>query len=88
VILDKGPVRNFVRVADDQANAVAHAFAVPNPLAIGVTLGGLLLDLIAPRPKPRYGEVPSRAASRTPRREAEQHEGPPVASGSSVPSAV
>jgi hypothetical protein len=28
---------------------------VPNPLAIGVTFGGLLLDLIAPRPKPRAG---------------------------------
>jgi hypothetical protein len=28
---------------------------VPNPLAIGVTLGGLLLDVVAPRPKPRAG---------------------------------
>jgi len=28
-----------------------------NPLAIGVTLGGLLLDLVAPRPKPRAGLV-------------------------------
>jgi hypothetical protein len=26
-----------------------------NPLAIGVTLGGLLLDRVAPRPKPRAG---------------------------------
>jgi hypothetical protein len=26
-----------------------------NPLAIGVTLGGQLLDLFAPRPKPRAG---------------------------------
>jgi len=26
-----------------------------NPLAIGVTLGGLLLDVVAPRPKPRAG---------------------------------
>jgi hypothetical protein len=26
-----------------------------NPLAIGVTVGGLLLDAIAPRPKPRVG---------------------------------
>ncbi len=28
---------------------------MPNPLAIGVTLGGLLLDVVAPRPKPRAG---------------------------------
>ena len=26
-----------------------------NPLAIGVTLGGLLLDVVVPRPKPRIG---------------------------------
>ena len=26
---------------------------LPNPLAIGVTIGGLLLDIVAPRPKPR-----------------------------------
>jgi len=44
-----------------------------NPLAIGVTVGGLLLDVIAPRPKPRVGlalDEPSllstRAAPRTP----------------------
>jgi hypothetical protein len=43
-----------------------------NPLAIGVTLGGLLLDVIVPRPKPRAGFVPEssllskRAVSRTP----------------------
>lgn len=28
---------------------------MPNPLAIGVTLGGLLLDVVVPRPKPRVG---------------------------------
>jgi hypothetical protein len=28
---------------------------VPGPLTIGVTLGGLFLDVIAPRPKPRSG---------------------------------
>ena len=46
-----------------------------NPLAIGVTVGGLLLDVVAPRPKPRAGlafEEPSllstRAAPRTPQR--------------------
>jgi hypothetical protein len=28
---------------------------LPNPLAIGVTIGGLLLEVIAPRPKPLAG---------------------------------
>jgi hypothetical protein len=62
---------------------------LPNPLAMGVTLGGLLLDVVAPRPKPRAGfsQEPSllskRAVSRTPRRDiaVEEYEGPPVASG-------
>ncbi|HEY1522448.1 MAG TPA: hypothetical protein VGF70_05485 [Solirubrobacteraceae bacterium] len=31
---------------------------MPNPLAIGVTLGGLLLDVVVPRPKPRV-DLPS-----------------------------
>jgi hypothetical protein len=55
-----------------------------NPLAIGVSLGGLLLDLVAPRPKPRYGYVP--AVSRTAPREERligEHAAPPVASGRS-----
>ena len=45
---------------------------MPNPLAISVTLGGLLLDILVPRPKPRAGYVqePSllsaRAVPRTP----------------------
>jgi hypothetical protein len=61
---------------------------MPNPLAIGVTIGGLLLDIVVPRPKPRYGaacEISSRARvseSRTPRPALEQYEGRPVASGS------
>ncbi|HWE33912.1 MAG TPA: hypothetical protein VG410_10530 [Solirubrobacteraceae bacterium] len=61
---------------------------VPNPLAIGVTIGGLLLDVVVPRPKPRYGAVcdfspRTRAAeSRTSRPDLEQHDGSPVASGS------
>jgi hypothetical protein len=45
---------------------------LPNPLAIGVTIGGLLLDVVVPRPKPR-ASVPressllsARASSRTP----------------------
>ncbi len=62
---------------------------MPNPLAMGVTLGGLLLDIVVPRPKPRAGiaHEPSlhstRAVSRTPRHDiaAEEYEGPPVASG-------
>jgi len=33
-----------------------------NPLAIGVTIGGLLLDVITPRPKPRAG-LPSELSS-------------------------
>ena len=46
---------------------------MPNPLAIGVTLGGLLLDVIVPRPKPRAGFshefslLSQPAVSRTPR---------------------
>jgi len=45
-----------------------------NPLAIGVTVGGLLLDVLCPRPKPRVGAVNESlllspyAVSRTPRR--------------------
>ena len=42
-----------------------------NPLAIGVSLGGLLLDRVAPRPKPRAGLAyeslrSSQAVPRTP----------------------
>jgi hypothetical protein len=62
---------------------------VPNPLAIGVTIGGLLLDVVAPRPKPRFGYVrefspPTHASAgpRTLRQSVEQHDGAPVASGS------
>ena len=38
-----------------------------NPLAIGVTLGGLLLDVVVPRPKPRVGHPlePSLLSERT-----------------------
>ena len=60
---------------------------MPNPLAIGVTLGGLLLDVVVPRPKPRAGFarepflLSPRAVSRTPRHEAahEQYDIPPSA---------
>jgi hypothetical protein len=62
---------------------------LPNPLAIGVTIGGLLLDVIAPRPKPLAGigqefSLLSRPADRrTPQSAAPtmEHEHPPVASG-------
>jgi hypothetical protein len=63
---------------------------VINPLAIGVTLGGLLLDIVVPRPKPQVG-VPRESLRSTLRHRPEdtlgtareQHERPPVASGSS-----
>ena len=71
-----------IRVPPKEVNVL------PNPLAIGVTIGGLLLDIIVPRPKPRFGYVRensprshSDAGSRTPWHGVEQHEGPPVASG-------
>jgi hypothetical protein len=62
---------------------------LPNPLAIGVTLGGLLLEIVAPRPKPRVGPasepslLSTRAGSRTPGGEAilAQYDGTPIASG-------
>ncbi len=62
---------------------------LPNPLAIGMTLGGLLLEVVAPRPKPRAGCVDElsllseRAVSRTPRTATmpEQYDGTPVAGG-------
>ena len=61
----------------------------PNLLAIGVTFGGLLLDVVAPRPKPRAGFTPEpsllseRAVPRTPRHDSaiEAYDGLPVASG-------
>ena len=60
-----------------------------NPLAIGVTLGGQLLDIVAPRPKPRYGTahefslLSPRAVSRTASEGVAVQEfvGHPVASG-------
>ena len=57
-----------------------------NPLAIGVTVGGLLLDLTVPRPKPRAG-VPASALPSLARRPEDtwhtrvEHERRPVASG-------
>jgi hypothetical protein len=61
-----------------------------NPLAIGVTLGGLLLDVLVPRPKPQVGVVedallfsPQYRLEDTFGHLHEQHERPPVVSGSS-----
>ncbi len=61
-----------------------------NPLAIGVTLGGLLLDIVVPRPKPQVGiaQEPLRSASRYRLEDSvgylrEEHERRPVASGAS-----
>lgn len=60
-ILDTGPVTSAPRIAKIQS-----ILRTLNPLAIGAGFGGLLLDLIAPRPKPRPGkppEFPARGAS-------------------------
>jgi len=66
-----------------------------NPLAIGVSLGGLFLDLVAPRPKPRAGLAyeslrSSRAVPRTPwhGHDFEGYVGAPIASGSSLSARV
>jgi hypothetical protein len=60
----------------------------PNPLAIGVGFGGLLLDIVVPRPKPRAGgpdefsPCSSTAVSRTPDRPGiDLQQKAPVASG-------
>ena len=60
-----------------------------NPLAIGVTIGGLLLDIAVPRPKPRVGVLPGSLPSVMFRPEdtwhaREEHERHPVASGDSL----
>lgn len=60
-----------------------------NPLAIGVTIGGLLLDIAVPRPKPRTGVAPGALPPVTRRPEDTwharvEHERLPVASGDPV----
>jgi hypothetical protein len=62
---------------------------LPNPLAIGITLGGLFLDIVVPRPKPRAGFAPElsllsrRSDTRTPLpQRVDEHDGSPIASGS------
>jgi hypothetical protein len=66
-----------------------------NPLAIGVSLGGLFLDLVAPRPKPRAGLAyeslrSAQAVPRTPwhGRDFEGYVGTPITSGSSLSARV
>ena len=62
---------------------------MPNPLAIGVTIGGLLLDVVVPRPKPRAGHprepslLSARLDSRTLRNRGidVEHDGMPIAGG-------
>jgi hypothetical protein len=64
---------------------------VINPLAIGVTIGGLLLDVVVPRPKPRVGTATSslppvrRRPEDTLAQKWMEYERPPVASGDHVP---
>ena len=51
---------------------------MPNPLAIGVTLGGLVLDVVVPRPKPRVG-LDASLLSQTPDRRTPLHtQAPPT----------
>jgi hypothetical protein len=66
-----------------------------NPLAIGISLGGLFLDLVAPRPKPRAGLAheslrSAQAVPRTPWQSAvfDGYGGRPVAGGSSFAARV
>lgn len=61
-----------------------------NPLAISVTLGGLLLDVLVPRPKPLVGAAPRSLPAVTRNRSEDtmaylrgEYERPPVASGAS-----
>ena len=61
-----------------------------NPLAIGVTLGGLLLDIVVPRPKPQVGIAQETLHPALRYRledtfgyQHEQHERSPIASGAS-----
>jgi len=85
--MKEGPVRRILQ-RDAAIWVSPKEVKVPNPLAIGVTIGGLLLDIVVPRPKPRFGYVreispraPAPSGSRTPWHGVEQHDGPPVASG-------
>jgi hypothetical protein len=74
----------------ERSRKVERRNALINPLAIGVTLGGLLLDIVVPRPKPQVGvpQEPLPPLSRYRPEDTfgylrEQHERRPVASGAS-----
>ena len=56
--MPSGPIAGILH--GDPANLVSPQGGdnqLLNPLAIGVTLGGQLLDIAVPRPKPRYGHA-------------------------------
>jgi hypothetical protein len=101
--VDKLPGANLVHGADVRGTVSEHPYThapireapkevnqLPNPLAISVTLGGLLLDVLIPRPKPRAGcavelsLLSTRADVRTPweTEAAMEYESRLVASGS------
>lgn len=81
-----GPLQSILHLTANQ-NSAKEVNQLPNPLAIGVTFGGLLLDAVVPRPKPRAGFahgsslLSEPAVSRTPRRTTmvEEHDGASVA---------
>jgi hypothetical protein len=82
--------RSIILHADDVVR-VDKEVRLLNPLAIGVTLGSLLLDLVVPRPKPRagYAYESLRSAPAVPRTpwhapSLEDDGGAPIARGSSV----
>jgi hypothetical protein len=63
------PSRSFILHRDDETWVLKEEVRPLNPLAIGVTLGGLLLDRVVPRPKPRAGiaSAPLRSTPAVPR---------------------
>jgi hypothetical protein len=59
-------------------------FQLAGPLAAGVTLGGMLLDALVPRPKPRAGPAPDTSPAGAGCLEdtgnrVKRHDGPPAA---------
>jgi hypothetical protein len=59
-ILSRGPMpppapRSILTATLRSRNALKEVKLLPYPLAIGVALGGLLLDVVVPLPKPRAG---------------------------------
>jgi hypothetical protein len=59
---------------DARSNDPEEVKQMLNPLAIGVTLGGLVLDVVVPRPKPRVGtSIEFELLSQTPDRRTPLH---------------